>query len=188
MSRHWRVCLISRVWRGFDLSQYVGQFQVHQLTVPSRLQEHCNANSWQVSNRFELLANYIFYRRCHKQSRDTSNLTADAPYQISYHSMNHNSPVSKEKVLFKLTLTKSNAMEKTFRLVRGNEQGYFKVNFLGVTTLEKDNLKYEQVKHEGQHVAQLVTRKEIVGPSDFELELEVRINRNGKSERVSLRG
>ena len=79
-------------------------------------------------------------------------------------------------------------MEKTFRLVRGNEQGYFKVNFLGVTTLEKDNLKYEQVKHEGQHVAQLVTRKEIVGPSDFELELEVRINRNGKSERVSLRG
>ena len=41
--------------------------------------------------------------------------------------MNHGSPIQKEKVLFKLTLTKSNAMEKTFRLVRGNEKGFFKV-------------------------------------------------------------
>ena len=43
-----------------------------------------------------------------------------------------------------------------------------------------------QVNHHGDYVAQLMTSREIVGPMDFELELEVRIYRNGKPERDSL--
>lgn len=88
-------------------------------------------------------------------------------------------------------------MEKTFRLVRGNEKGFFKVRkdknvnllyrtMLILTANDVENLQlknqFVQVEHQGNHVAQLVTRREIMGPVDFELELEVRINRNGKSE------
>lgn len=75
---------------------------------------------------------YKIFRRCHKISRSeiTVSLPEDAPYQISYHSMNHVSPVARDKVLFKLTLTKSNQMDKTFRLVKGNEKGYFKVRIM----------------------------------------------------------
>ena len=42
--------------------------------------------------------------------------------------MNHVSPVVSEKVLFKLTLMKSNDLSKAFRLIRGNQRNIFKVN------------------------------------------------------------
>ena len=43
-----------------------------------------------------------------------------------------------------------------------------------------------KVKHDNEHVGLLMTRKEIVGPAEFELDLEVRINKRGNSGRVLL--
>ena len=59
--------------------------------------------------------------------REGDNVCITKPYQISYHIMNHVSPVVSEKVLFKLTLMKSNDLSKAFRLIRGNQRNIFKV-------------------------------------------------------------
>ena len=68
------------------------------------------------------------FRRClRQQCREGDRQCPSKPYQISYHIMSHTSPVVAEKVLFKLTLMKSNDLTKTFRLISGNEENYFKV-------------------------------------------------------------
>ena len=71
----------------------------------------------------------VLIRRCLRQTCNQSDPECPSkPYQISYHIMSHTSPVIAEKVLFKLTLMKSSDLSKTFRLVKGNEDNYFKVN------------------------------------------------------------
>ena len=75
-----------------------------------------------------MIKSKILCRRCLKtHCREGDNVCITKPYQISYHIMNHVSPVVSEKVLFKLTLMKSNDLSKAFRLIRGNQRNIFKV-------------------------------------------------------------
>ena len=68
------------------------------------------------------------FRKCIKQKcRPHDHSCASKPLQISYHLMNHTSPLKADRALFKMTLQNSGTIPKTFRLIKGNDQNRFQV-------------------------------------------------------------
>ena len=70
----------------------------------------------------------FIFRKCVKtKCRPGDNSCTSKPLQISYHLMNHTSPLQADRALFKMTLQNSDDIPKKFTLIKGNEKGLFQV-------------------------------------------------------------
>ena len=75
------------------------------------------------------------------------------PLQISYHSMNHKSPLQADRALFKMTLKNPDDLPKNFTLIKGNEKGLFQVrSSLSFKLME--SIKYDLFVDKARRISQ----------------------------------